>query len=343
MQIMKTAYQNSYGAADVLRVDDVLARPTARKGDILVKLSYASLNPIDFHMRGGYGRQIMERKRKPVWPLVLGRDGVGEVVEVGAEVEGFSTGDVIVFAIGPEDQGSCAEYCRVPATAAALVPANIDVRDAASLSYVALTTWRALVDVAGIEPGKCSGQRILVHAGAGGVGSFAIQLLKYWGATVITTCSAANLDKVIWLGADVAIDYKANQFEYVAGSVDGVFDTVGFDYEERSLSIVKKGGFYVSVVTPMIMNITEKGLPLGMLTSAATYARQKLRCRRKNVRYGWSLFQPNGAALAYVLEKMEKGHIVANIDSEFSLDSISEAHQYLETGRGSGKVMISIP
>ncbi|MEH6517854.1 MAG: zinc-binding dehydrogenase [Halioglobus sp.] len=339
---MKAAYQKTYGAADVLLVDELLPTPALRKGDLLVKVRYASLNPIDFHMRGGYGRQIMERKREAVWPLVLGRDGVGEVIEVGAAVDDFKTGDVIAFAIGPEDQGSCAQYCRVPDTAAALVPDTVDIRDAASLSYVALTTWRALVDVGGIEPGNCQGQRILVHAGAGGVGSFAIQLLKLWGATVITTCSAKNLEKVRSLGADLAIDYKAQRFEDAAGDVDGVLDTVGFEYEERSLRIIKPGGFYASVVTPLIMNITDKGIPRGLLVSASVFVRQKVRCRIKGVRYGWSLFQVNGAALATVMEYLGKGKIVATIDAEFDLRSISDAHRYLEEGQANGKVMICV-
>jgi NADPH:quinone reductase-like Zn-dependent oxidoreductase len=339
---MKAAYQKTYGAADVLLVDDELPTPIVRKSDLLVKVRYASLNPIDFHMRGGYGRQIMERKREAVWPLVLGRDGVGEVMEVGAAVDGFNIGEVVVYALGPEDQGSCAEYCRVPHSAATLVPTNVEAGDAASLSYVALTAWRALVDVAGIEPGHCSGQRILVHAGAGGVGSFAIQLLKLWGATVITTCSEANMDKVEALGADLAIDYKALRFEEQAGAVDGVLDTVGFDYEERSLSIVNRGGFYTSIVTPMIINITEKGIPRGLLASAGTFIRQKMRCRSKGIRYGWSLFQANGEALAYVMQRIGEHEIVANIDTEFPLDSIVEAHQYLEAGLANGKVMIGV-
>ncbi|MFT5482056.1 MAG: NADPH:quinone reductase-like Zn-dependent oxidoreductase [Halieaceae bacterium] len=339
---MKAAYQKTYGAADVLLVDDLLPRPFLRKGDLLLKVRYASLNPIDIHMRGGYGRQIMERKREAVWPLVLGRDGVGEVVEVGAAVDRFSIGDVVVFALGPEDQGCCAQYCRVPDTAAAVVPATVDIRDAASLSYVALTTWRALVEVGGIEPGNCVGQRILVHAGAGGVGSFAIQLLKLWGATVITTCSEANMDKVKALGADLAIDYKAQQFEDAAGAVDGVLDTIGFDYEARSLSIITRGGFYTSIVTPMIINITEKGIPRGLLVSAAAFIRQKMRCRRKGIRYGWSLFKSNGEALSYVMKCIRDDGIVANIDSEFGLDSIVQAHQYLEAGQANGKVMIRV-
>jgi NADPH:quinone reductase-like Zn-dependent oxidoreductase len=339
---MKAAYQMTYGAADALLVNASLPTPILGKGDLMVKVRYASLNPIDFHMRGGYGRQIMERKRAAVWPLVLGRDGVGEVTEVGAAVDGFSIGDVIAFALGPEDQGSCAEYCRVPISAAALVPANVDIRDAASLAYVALTSWRALVDVAGIEPGNCQAQRILVHAGAGGVGSFAIQLLKLWGAYVITTCSELNLEKVKALGADLAIDYKALRFEDAAGTVDGVFDTVGFEYEERSLGIVKRGGFYTSVVTPMIINITEKGIPRGLIASAVAFARQKIRCRRKGIRYGWSLFQPNGEALAQVMKIVEEGKIAANVDTEFPLDSIIDAHRYLESGQANGKVMIYV-
>ncbi|MFT5335170.1 MAG: NADPH:quinone reductase-like Zn-dependent oxidoreductase [Halioglobus sp.] len=339
---MKAAYQKTYGAADVLLVDDSLPAPILRKGDLLVKVSYASLNPIDLYMRGGYGRQIMERKREVLWPLVLGRDGVGEVIEVGAAVDGFSIGDVIVFAVGPEDQGSCAQYCCVSNTAAALVPATVELRDAASLSYVALTTWRALVNVAGIEPGNCQGQRILVHAGAGGVGSFAIQLLKLWGATVITTCSATNFEKVRSLGADLAIDYKAQRFEEAAGDVDGVFDTVGFEYEERSLSIIKRGGFYTSIVTPLIMNITDKGIPRGLLVSASTFVRKKIRCKIKGVRYGWSLFQINAEALATVMGYLEEGKIVASIDAEFDLESITEAHRYLEGGQANGKVMICV-
>ena len=339
---MKAAYQQSYGAADVLVVVKSLPDPIPRKGDLLVKVRWASLNPIDFHMRGGYGRQIMERRRATVWPLVLGRDGVGEVIGLGSDVTGFSIGDLVTFALGPEDQGSCAEYCRVPSSSAALVAAGVEARDAGSLPYVALTTWRALVDVAGIKPGNCNGQRILVHAGAGGVGSFAIQLLKFWGATVITTCSAANQDKVRALGADLAIDYKKQRFEEVSGSVDGVFDTVGFDYEERSLGIVSPGGFYCSVVTPLVKNVTEKGIPRGLFVSGLTFIRQKIRCRRKGIRYGWSLFQPNGEALAYVMKLLGEGSIMATIDSEFPLDSIVEAHQYLEAGRANGKVIISM-
>ncbi|MFT5482219.1 MAG: NADPH:quinone reductase-like Zn-dependent oxidoreductase [Halieaceae bacterium] len=339
---MKAAYQKTYGAADVLLVDELLPTPTVREGDLLVKVRYASLNPIDLHMRGGYGRQIMERKRETLWPLVLGRDGVGEVIEVGAAVDGFKTGDVIAFAIGPEDQGSFAEYCRVPATAAALVPATVDIRDAASLSYVALTAWRALVDVSGLEPGNCYGQRILVHAGAGGVGSFAIQLLKQWGATVITTCSESNFEKVRSLGADLAIDYKAQRFEDAAGDVDGVFDTVGFDYEKRSLGIIKRDGFYTSIVTPLIMNITDKGIPHGLLVSASAFVRQKIRCKIKGVSYGWSLFQTNGEALAIVMDFLEQNKIAATIDAEFDLESITEAQLYLEEGQANGKVIICV-
>ena len=339
---MKAAYQQSYGAADVLVVDDSMAYPITRRGDLLVKVRYVSLNPIDFHMRSGYGRQIMERKRGTIWPLVLGRDGVGEVIDLGEAVAGFSVGDLVTFALGPEDQGSCAEYCRIPHSAAAVVPENVDIRYAASISYVALTTWRALVGVAGLEPGNCKGQRILVHAGAGGVGSFAIQLLKLWGATVVTTCSNVNVDKVKSLGADLAIDYKTEPFEDLAGAVEGVLDTVGFDYEPRSLSIVSQGGFYVSVVTPLILNITERGLVSGLLRSAVTFIRQKIHCRRKSVRYGWSLFEPNGEALAYVMKCMSEGNIVATIDRQFPLEETSDAQQYLESGHANGKVLVCI-
>jgi NADPH:quinone reductase-like Zn-dependent oxidoreductase len=340
--VMKAAYQQSYGDADVLVVADSFEDPITLNGDLLVKVHWASLNPIDFHMRGGYGRQIMERKRKSVWPLVLGRDGAGEVIALGSGVTGFSIGDQVTFALGPEDQGSCAEYCRVPSSSAALVADGVEARDAGSLPYVALTTWRALVDVAGIKPGNCKGQRILVHAGAGGVGSFAIQLLKFWGASVITTCSAANQDKVRALGADLAIDYKEQRFEKAAGKVDGVFDTVGFDYEERSLGIVSPGGFYVSVVTPLVKNITEKGIPQGLFVSGLTFFRQKIRCRIKGIRYGWSLFQPNGEALTYIMKLVGDGKIVATIDTEFPLGSIVDAHQYLEEGRANGKIIISM-
>lgn len=339
---MKACYQQSYGTSDVLLNDDSLPVPTPRDGDLLVKIRYASINPIDFHMRGGYGRQIMERKRETLWPLVLGRDGVGEVVELGASVKGYNIGDLVVFAIGPEDQGSCAQYCRVPHSAAATVPEKVDIRDAASIAYVALTTWRALVGVAGLEPGNCRGQRILVHAGAGGVGSFAIQLLKLWGASVVTTCSEANIEKVKSLGADLVIDYKTQQFEDLAGPVDGVLDTVGFDYERRSLRIVSQGGFYVSVVTPLIINITEKGLVPGLLRSAFTFIGQKVHCRRKNIRYGWSLFEPNGEALSYVMKCLSEGKIAANIDRQFMLDETGDAQQYLESGQANGKVLVCV-
>jgi alcohol dehydrogenase len=181
-----------------------------------------------------------------------------------------------------------------------------------------------------------------VHAGAGGVGSFAIQLLKLWGAYVITTCSELNLEKVKTLGADLAIDYKAQRFEQVSGTVDGVFDTVGFDYEERSLGIINRGGFYTSVVTPMIINITEKGIPLGLIASAVSFFRQKIRCKRKGIRYGWSLFQPNGEALTDVMKLVAEGKITANVDTEFPLDAIIEAHRYLESGQANGKVMIRV-
>lgn len=342
---MKAITINTYGSSEVLELDIRQPLPMVGPHDILVRNRASSVNPIDVMKREGYGRPVFEKKREVKFPWVLGNDTAGIVEKIGKKVSRFKVGDEVFSAPGIHRQGTWAEFTAIDENEAGFKPLNLTFEEAASIPFVAMTSWKALVNHAKITPVNASGKKVLVHAGSGGVGTFAIQLLKAWGSHVATTCSTRNIELVEDLGTDTIIDYTVTDFAKVLKDYDTVFDTIGHKVagnEEKSISILKQNGrsVYVSIVHPMLSIITDNGLLSGVPKMGLTFLSKKFKNRR--IHYYWSVFSPNGKALEQVRQYLELQKIKPMIDRVYPLDQMAEANTYVETGRARGKVVISI-
>lgn len=342
---MKAVIINSYGPIDVLEHTTRQPVPMVGPRDVLIRNRATSVNPIDVMKRGGYGRPVFEKKRKVRFPWILGNDTAGIVEKIGKKVRRFKVGDEVFSAPGLRGQGTWAEYTAVNEKEAAFKPKHLSFEQAASIPYVAMTSWKALVHHAGITRSGAPGKKVLVHAGSGGVGTFSIQLLKAWGCHVATTCSSRNVELVRELGADTVVDYTAADFERVLKDYDVVFDTLGYKVpgnEEKSLSILRRNSraAYVSIVHPMLPLITKHGLAAGLPRMGLTLMHRKF--KHRGIRYHWSVFSPNGKVLEEVRQLVETGKIKPVIDRVYPLELMGEANAYVETGRASGKVVVSV-
>ncbi|MBE3002247.1 NADP-dependent oxidoreductase [Nocardiopsis sp. HNM0947] len=309
---MHAATQNSLGGPEVLEVVDV-PRPEPRTNEVLVRVRAASLNPTDWKHRANGGFL-----GKP--PFVLGWDLSGVVEAVGIGVARFRPGDEVFGMLSyPFGHGSHAEYVAAPARVFTKKPASIDHVRAAALPLVGLTAWQALVDYADLQPG----QRVLIHAAAGGVGHVAVQIAKARGAYVIGTASEAKHDFLYGLGVDEAVDYRAQDFAEVVEDVDAVLDTIGGDTSTRSLRTLRPGGIAVSI------------LPVG----SEEFHHQ---AERLGVRAVRMLVDSSRADLRSISELVEAGELRATIAETFPLDSIAEAHRLGETGRTTGKIVVTV-
>lgn len=336
---------NEYGSTDVLQYKKDIPMPEIGAYDILVHNKATSVNPVDTLKRNGYGWPIFEKKRNVKFPWILGNDTAGIIEQVGEKVTKFKIGDEVYSAPSISRQGTWAEYTAIAENEVALKPKNISFEEAGGIPYVALTTWMALVNHAKLTPANAARKRVLVHAGSGGIGSFAIQLLKAWGCYVATTCSTRNIELVKSLGADEVIDYTIDDFSHILKDFDVVFDTIGSKAErneEKSISILKKnaGAVYVSIVHPIVPIITKNGLLLGLLKVAIALLIKKF--KNRSISYQWSLFTPNANALEQVTQYIEAEKIKPVIDRIFTLDQMAEAHNHIATGRAKGKVVLSI-
>src|SRR6266481_1406670 len=238
---MKALILKRYGGPGQIAFADI-PRPSLKPDEILVQVHAAGLNPIDNMIPKGTFKPILRLQL----PATLGSDLAGVVVEVGSRVTRFKAGDAVFASVFDLGTGALAEFALVPESAAALKPANLDFVQAASIPMVGLTSWQALKERVHLQPG----QKVFIPAGAGGIGTFAIQLAKYLGANVGTTTSTGNVDLVRSLGADEVIDYKKQQFEDALQGYDAVLGTVRGDAIEKSLRILKSGSAVVSLVGP---------------------------------------------------------------------------------------------
>lgn len=339
--------QNKFGEAnDVLQVEPRFSIFGPK--DVLVRVHAASLNPLDTRIRQGYGAAVVTKlssaNRKAFFPLVLGRDCSGEVVAVGEEVTKFLPGDQVFGAASVGSQGTHAQYATLRENELAIKPSNVDHREAASLPWVAVATWTALVRHGGLTPENTRGKKILVHGGTGGVGSFAIQLLKAWGAEVATTCSTRNVNLAHHLGADKVIDYTRGDFASALHDYDVVLNTV-IGYEKRSLSVLKRFGnaTYVSVINPRLRLTNRFGGFLGQIAFSWLY-RYKVFVSR--LFYGRAFFfstaEPSPEALEVVSKMVERGEIRPVIDSVYAMDEIVAAHKHVEQRHSRGKVIVTM-
>ena len=345
----RAVVMNEFGSADkVLQLDPQFVGEFGPK-DVVIRVHAASINPIDLRIREGYGapmlRAIARLTRGKLFPLILGRDCSGEVVAVGDEVKKFMPGDMVYAAVSMERQGTHSQYVAVSEDHVGFKPAHVDHKEAASFPWVAVTSWTALVQHAGLNEHNTRGKRVLIHAGTGGVGSFAVQLMKAWGAEVATTCSTNNATLAHHLGADKVIDYTAGDFTTVLRNYDVVFDTIGRTYESKSLSVLKwfGGATYVSVITPKILLISKFGNFFGNLLFSWLYC---LKILVNRLFYGrafyYAIAQPNGEALEVISRMIDRGAIRPQIDAVYTMEEIVDAHKHLEGGHSRGKVIVTM-
>src|SRR6476659_9355549 len=240
-QTMKAIRIHSYGGLEVLKYEDA-PRPQPQAGEVLVRVHAAGVNPIDWKVRQGHMKDFWPHK----FPLILGWDVSGTVEEVGPRVSRFKIGDEVYSIPDPTRNGAYADYVVVRESELALKPNSLHHIRAAAVPLAALTAWQSLFDTAQLQPG----QRVLIHAGSGGVGHVAVQLAKWKGAYVFATASTKNQELLRELGVDEPIDYTKQKFEDVARDVDLVLDLIGGETQERSWSVLKKGGVLLSVVEP---------------------------------------------------------------------------------------------
>lgn len=332
---MKALIFKHYGKADQLTFAD-LPRPTPKPNEILVQVHAAGLNPIDNMIPKGTFKPILRFQL----PATLGSDLAGVVVEAGSRVTRFKPGDEIFASIFDLGTGALAEFAVVPETAAALKPPNLNFVQAASLPMVALTSWQALKERVRLKPG----QKVFIPAGAGGIGTFAIQLAKYLGAKVGTTTSSGNVDLVRSLGADVVIDYSKQPVETVLQDYDAVLGTIKGDAIEKSLGILKRGSAVVSLVGPPDAAFARaRGMNFFMVFLFGMLSRKIIRgAGKRGAEYSFLFVHPDGNQLSQIGEILEAGDIRPVIDKVFPLAQAKEALAYLAKGRAKGKVVVQI-
>ncbi|MEG0344661.1 MAG: NADP-dependent oxidoreductase [Acinetobacter sp.] len=330
---MKAAYIQRYGNINDVQLGEQ-SKPTLTENAVLVKVHAASINPLDLRVLEGEFKTIL-----PVqFPFILGNDFAGTVVEVGANVTQFKVGDNVYAKT--DLNGAFAEYTVVQQSSLALKPDNISMELAASLPLVSLTAWQALVEIANVQ----AGQKVLIHAGSGGVGSIAIQLAKHLGATVATTTSSKNIAWVKALGADIIIDYKTTDFEQELKDYDVVLDTQGGHILEKSFNVLKRGGRIVSISGPPDRNLAEAINANWLLKCIIPLLSWSIRhkAKKRGITYSFLFMQPNGQQLSEISKLVESGKINPIVDKTYELSEIKDAFQYVNTGRAKGKVVLKI-
>jgi alcohol dehydrogenase len=326
---------DGYGRDQILKVRD-FPPPKPGPSDILVRVHAASVNPIDFKLRDGKLRLLRPHR----FPLVLGHDCAGEVVEIGEQVTRFKVGDRIFARPSNERIGTFAEFIAIDQSEAALMPPNLNYHEAASLPLVALTSWQALIDIAQLQPR----QKVLIQAGSGGIGTFAIQLAKHMGMEVWSTTSGQNFDLVKNLGADHVINYQNEKFEERVKNLDVVFDTLGGDSLDKSFSITRPNGWVVSIAgSPDFRTAKEMDLDIvRSLLLGVVGLRVNSKARRAGVNYRFIFMKPLGEELAQIAILVAKGVIKPVVDRIFPISECQSAIEYSASGRARGKIIISV-
>jgi NADPH:quinone reductase-like Zn-dependent oxidoreductase len=310
-QTMKAIRIHNYGGPEVLQYEDA-PRPQPQAGEVLIRVHAAGVNPIDWKVREGHMKDFWPHK----FPLILGWDLSGVVEELGRGVSRFKIGDEVSSIPDPTRNGAYADYIVVREPELALKPNSLHHIRAAAVPLAALTAWQSLFDTAQLQPG----QRVLIHAGSGGVGHFAVQLAKWKGAYVFATASTKNQDLLRELGVDKAIDYTQQRFEDVARNIDIVLDTIGGETQGRSWSALKKGGVLVSLVQPPS---EEKAQELG-------------------VRAAFVAGHPSGAQLAEIAKLIDSGELKPVIDRILPLSEVRRAHELSQSGHTHGKIVLRV-
>jgi len=317
---------------------DITEVPQPKVGDfdVLVETHAASVNVLDIKIRKGEFKLILPFRM----PLILGNDIAGTVKRVGGKVSRFRVGDEVYARVDQARMGGFAEFVAVNEAAVALKPANLSMQDAASLPLVALTAWQALVEIAKVHPG----QKVLIHAGSGGVGSIAIQVAKHLGAFVATTTSTVNVPWVKALGADVVIDYKTQPFESQLSDYDVVLSGLGADVLDKSLKVLKPGGQLISISGPPTPEFAEQLRLSWLFQQIVRLISRGIRKKseQKGVSYRFLFMRESGAQLAELAKLVEAGVIKPVVDRTFPLNATRDALAYVAQGRAKGKVVVTM-
>ena len=311
MRTMKAVCIYSYGGPGVLVYNDAPV-PRPQKGEVLVRVHAAGINPVDWKIREGHLKEMLHH----TLPLVLGWDMSGVVEVVGSGVIRMKVGDEVFSHPDISRDGAYAEFIVIKESEVALKPKSIDYIHAAALPLAGLTAWQTLFDAGGLK----AGQRVLIHAAAGGVGHLAVQLAKEKGAQVIGTASARNHDFLRKLGAEQIIDYKTVRFEEAVQPVDVVIDTMGGEIQERSWKVLKRGGVLVSIVSP----------PSAEIATA------------HGVRQAFVLTQPNAGQLAEIAKLVDADKLKAIVETIMPLSDATRAQEVSERGHTRGKIVLRV-
>ena len=313
-----------------------VAEPIVGEGDVLVKVQAAGLNQLDDKIRTGEFKQILPYR----FPLVLGNDVAGTVLAVGAAVRGFKPGDEVYARPRKDRIGTFAERIAIAEEDLALKPASVSMVEAGSLPLVALTAWQALVERGNVR----RGQKVLIHAGAGGVGTIAIQLAKHLGATVATTASHHNADFVRDLGADTVIDYRRQDFEQLLSGYDLVLDSLGGKTLEKSLGILKPGGKAIGISGPPDPGFAREARlnPILRLAIAALSTRVRRRAKKLGVSYEFLFMRANGNQLRNISALVDDGVLRPIVGKVASFDETPAALESLAAGGFRGKAVLTV-
>ncbi|MFT7056615.1 MAG: NADPH:quinone reductase-like Zn-dependent oxidoreductase [Roseivirga sp.] len=306
------------------------ARPSVNAKDILIETKAAALNPIDYKLVSGGFHEMLPLDL----PVTIGFDVSGVVVEKGSEVTNFEIGDKVYTRVPQNQMGTVAEYVAVDSSVVSKKPENISFEEAASLPLIGLTAMQALQRV-----GLKAGDNVLIHAGSGGVGSFAIQYAKAKGAYVYTTTSTNNVAWVKAIGADRVIDYKKEDYKSIVSELDIVFDTLGGDYTTEAFQVIKVGGKVTSISS--ILDEETAGI-MGIEGYQMPEDFSKL-ITEKSATYKFTWIQPNSEQLDEISGMVKEGKIKPIIDKVYAFGDGIEAYLYLATGRAKGKVIINLP
>ncbi|MDO8541510.1 MAG: NADP-dependent oxidoreductase [Opitutaceae bacterium] len=311
MRTMKAVCIYSYGGPGVLVYEDV-PRPRPGSGEVLIRVYAAGINPVDWKIREGHLKEMLHH----TLPLILGWDVSGVVEVLGAGVLRTRVGDEVFSHSDISRDGAYAEFVVIREAEVALKPKSIDHVHAAALPLAGLTAWQSLFDAAKLA----AGQRVLIHAAAGGVGTLAVQLAKQKGAHVVGTSSARNHDFLRQLGVDQVVDYQTARFENVVEPVDVVLDTMGGEIQDRSWKVLRRGGILVSLVTPPSAEIAA----------------------RHGVRHTSVSTQPNAAQLAEIAKLVDAGKLQAIVETVLPLSEATRGHELSERGHRRGKIVLRV-
>jgi NADPH:quinone reductase-like Zn-dependent oxidoreductase len=313
-----------------------MPQPVVGDDDVLVQVHAAGVNLLDAKIATGEFKLLLPYR----FPLILGNDVAGVVVEVGSRVRGFRPGDEVYARPDKDRIGTFAEFISMNEADVAIKPAALTMEEAASIPLVGLTAWQALVEMAELKPG----QKVFIQAGTGGVGTFAIQLAKHLGATVATTASAANFELVKALGADVLIDYKTEDFETKLHDYDVVLHSQDSKTLDKSLRVLKPGGSLISISGPPDPAFADDiGLPwyVKQIIRVLSFGARR-KAKRLKVSFRFLFMRANGDQLSEITSLIEEGTIRPVVQRVFAFESTQEALDFVGKGRAKGKVVIKV-